>query len=351
MQSTLRPAARVFALILASACLVAGCKKAPEVDATSAASPTDSDAPPAPATQDTPTDSGPADEAAFDIGTLPVSDAALGAFPYLGIPPGYKVDGEERSDFDRVPFWTGDRVEWIEGKVYSTRVLADTGKKFSPIEFQRNVEAMVKQAGGQEIANGKIPRELTKEIGDDPSSTEYVDGLGDIYNYPTQTFVIHRADRDIWVHLCGYTHSAGLLVAETKPFVATAALLPAEALQSALDKQGKVDVQVNFATDKADMLPDSQPQIDQVAALMKQDTALRLAVNGHTDSSGDAAHNKALSEARAASVVAALVAQGIAAARLQPAGFGQERPIADNTSEEGKTKNRRVELVKLTGSP
>lgn len=69
-------------------------------------------------------------------------------------------------------------------------------------------------------------------------------------------------------------------------------------------------------------------------------------VEGYTDNVGAPKSNRSSSEARAKSVVAALVAKGIAAARLTASGFGQERPVADNSTEEGRAKNRRVELVK-----
>ena len=103
---------------------------------------------------------------------------------------------------------------------------------------------------------------------------------------------------------------------------------------------------MNFATDKTDILPDSLPQIEQVAALLKDDPSLKLAVNGHTDNTGDAAHNQQLSEGRAKAVVALLTGKGIEASRLSAAGFGAMQPVADNGTDEGKAKNRRVELVK-----
>ena len=81
---------------------------------------------------------------------------------------------------------------------------------------------------------------------------------------------------------------------------------------------------------------------------MLSDTpALKLSINGHTDNTGDAGHNLQLSEARAASVVAALVDGGIDRTRLQAKGFGQAEPVADNATEDGKARNRRVELVQL----
>jgi len=71
-----------------------------------------------------------------------------------------------------------------------------------------------------------------------------------------------------------------------------------------------------------------------------------VSIEGHTDNVGQAAANKTLSEQRAKSVMAAVVKGGVAASRVSAVGWGQERPIADNRSEEGRAKNRRVEIVK-----
>jgi len=80
--------------------------------------------------------------------------------------------------------------------------------------------------------------------------------------------------------------------------------------------------------------------------MMNSNPDLKIGVEGHTDNVGTPASNKTLSEARAKSVVSAIVAQGIAADRLSPVGFGQDKPITDNNTEEGRAQNRRVELVK-----
>ena len=97
---------------------------------------------------------------------------------------------------------------------------------------------------------------------------------------------------------------------------------------------------------KADIKADGQGVIDEIATALRNTPALKVGIEGHTDNVGAAAPNLKLSEARAQAVMAALVAKGIAAARLSAAGFGQTRPIADNAAEDGRAKNRRVELVK-----
>lgn len=302
----------------------------------------------APGAQATPDDQAAADKG-FDPSSLPVSTAPLGAFPYLALPDGYVTGSTpDVAHFDQVPFWTGDRLEPVEGKVWSAHIDAAPGKTFSDLELERNVESVVTALGGRKVFDGRIPDEAAQKIKDWPRdfAVKYNSGLGDVWNNPAQVFVVHRADREIWIHLCSYQFGGGLLIAETRPLAITASLLPASALKSQIDRTGKVALHVNFATDKTDILPDSQPQIAQVVQLLKDDAALKLAVNGYTDNTGEPAHNRTLSEGRARAVVASITAQGIEAGRLSAAGFGDADPVADNATEEGKAQNRRVELVR-----
>jgi outer membrane protein OmpA-like peptidoglycan-associated protein len=114
-----------------------------------------------------------------------------------------------------------------------------------------------------------------------------------------------------------------------------------------MNKDGYVALDVHFDTAKATIKAESQPLIDEIHKLLKTNAKLRISVEGHTDSTGTPDGNRKLSDERAVSVKAALLAKGIDARRLQSKGFGQDKPVADNHTEEGRAKNRRVELVKL----
>ena len=122
----------------------------------------------------------------------------------------------------------------------------------------------------------------------------------------------------------------------------------AKDLQNGLNATGHVTANgIFFDTDKADLKPESKAALDEIAKLLKEDGSLKIYVVGHTDNQGALAHNMDLSKARAASVVRALETQyGVPAARLTPEGDGPTAPVASNDSEEGRAKNRRVELVK-----
>lgn len=103
---------------------------------------------------------------------------------------------------------------------------------------------------------------------------------------------------------------------------------------------------VLFASNRSDLLPSAQAKLNDVAtALTKQDAESKIVVEGHTDSQGDAGYNQELSQRRAQSVRDYLVSRGIASDRVTSEGFGLSRPVADNSSPEGRANNRRVEIV------
>ena len=104
---------------------------------------------------------------------------------------------------------------------------------------------------------------------------------------------------------------------------------------------------ITFDVGKSTIKPESMGEINRIVKLMTDNPDLKFSVEGHTDSSGNADSNQTLSEARSKAIVGKLVESGISADRLTSAGKGQNNPIADNGSDEGRAKNRRVEFVKI----
>ena len=103
--------------------------------------------------------------------------------------------------------------------------------------------------------------------------------------------------------------------------------------------------QVHFATGSTTILPDSFPMLQEIANLLKANPSIkRMSIEGHTDDRGDAAMNKKLSDGRAASVKTWLAQHGVEGDRLESHGFGEEVPIADNNTADGRAANRRVEF-------
>ena len=115
---------------------------------------------------------------------------------------------------------------------------------------------------------------------------------------------------------------------------------------AALNKDGRIALSIHFDTGKATIKPESQKIVGEIAALLKGNPGLQVSIEGHTDNTGTPQGNKTLSDERAKAVAAAVVAMGVEASRLSAAGWGQDKPVADNATEEGRAKNRRVEVVK-----
>lgn len=133
-----------------------------------------------------------------------------------------------------------------------------------------------------------------------------------------------------------------------KQAMAQEVVASAELFKTGLNTSGHVEVTgIFFDTGKSELKSESQAAIAEVAKLLAADPALKVHVVGHTDNVASLDLNLKLSQARAQAVVQALVAKhGVAADRLNGQGVGPLAPVASNSSEEGRAKNRRVELVK-----
>jgi len=164
---------------------------------------------------------------------------------------------------------------------------------------------------------------------------------------------LSRPEDDVYVSLAVQaqdTSSSGetmLDVIEVKP-MENKELVDAASLAESVSKTGHAAVYgILFDTAKADVKPESDATLKEIAKLLQQDAKLKLYVVGHTDNQGMQDANMDLSMRRANAVILALTSKyGVAAARLKALGDGSSAPVASNDSEDGRAKNRRVELVK-----
>jgi OOP family OmpA-OmpF porin len=140
-----------------------------------------------------------------------------------------------------------------------------------------------------------------------------------------------------------------LNIVELKPMEQRMVVLDAGQMATELSAGGRVAIYgILFDHDKDSMRADSKEQLKEIAAMLAQDAGRRVLVVGHTDAQGSIPYNQDLSLRRARAVAAALTANhGIEAARMIPVGVGMAAPVATNRSDEGRAKNRRVELVDL----
>ena len=217
----------LLALGVAAALLV-GCKKQDEAAAEAAAATTDAsieqaEAPaPETAAPETPDASAAPAVTAFDINKIPVSDAALPAWPYVALPAGYHYYyseelGSRSKDLARVPVWTGGQLLWIEGKTFSDAIRSDEGKTYSKFEVRKNLQQAIEALGGVRIGERSYDEATYKanEKALDDFRQEF-DRIRDAYWYDADadTYVIRRADKAVWVVLQTGNGDGGILVAE-----------------------------------------------------------------------------------------------------------------------------------------
>jgi outer membrane protein OmpA-like peptidoglycan-associated protein len=221
--------------------------------------------------------------------------------------------------FDKVELYTAeDKTIDVEGKTTEINYACDREEGVpSSLQIVRNYTNAMRSLGG-----------------------------GPVYEWDGGvTLKLAKDGREIWVGVdtanAGYYYS--LKVVERGAMTQE---VSASDMMAALQKDGFMALYINFDTGKATIRAESRSNVEQVAALLKQNAGLRLSIEGHTDNVGTPAANKLLSEQRAKAVLDAVVATGVPTGRLAAVGWGQERPVADNRSEEGRAKNRRVELVK-----
>jgi OOP family OmpA-OmpF porin len=279
------------------------------------------------------------------------------------------IDGYDARDYDRYVLALGKpkrdaagnrvaaKTQELEGKV--TRILYRTPGGRSAFEVFRNYEMALEGAGFKTLYkclpaecggyyNFVIPR-LDRSF----KTKTGVVGFGlaaDLHylaaqaNTPTGSAYV-----SLLVGMDNYKKmpTAMLDIIETKEMDTGMVTANAEAIGEGIDKTGHMAIYgIYFDTGSDQIKPESASTLAEITKLLGQKPALRLLVVGHTDNQGGYDMNMDLSSRRAASVVKALVAQGIASSRLRAAGVGYLSPVASNDNEAGRAKNRRLELVK-----
>lgn len=293
---------------------------------------------------------------AFDLESVPVTTKELPAFPYLATPTGLDprtVNTNIELEFDRISVIAGEELRRVEGKILRRNFSMDE-LKWSSLAAHRNYETALKAMGATRVdavhptdekfvaRNGGSESDILKKMS--------IDNLGEREDAEVPGFeqwLLRTPTTNIWMSFYVYGSYVHLLTVEEKALQQVVQALPAAELSSALRKDGHVALYLNFDTDSQVIRPDSLPAVDEVVKLMQGEPGLKLRVEGHTDATGDAGHNRKLSLARARSVVHAIAGKQIAAERLSAIGKGPDQPLADNSSEAGKAKNRRVELVRV----
>jgi OOP family OmpA-OmpF porin len=249
--------------------------------------------------------------------------------PWFSGMPNYFVYDAQDAEFDSYSFFNGKTCNPVEGKEFKrTYSLKDDAQKSSVIQIMRNYSNAIKSMGGTVIYDGA------------PQNADCAEHNG--INMLVGKVV--KDGNEMWVEVASLGGDEYYLTVVVKELMKQD--VTASNMFDALNRDGHVALYINFDTGKSSIRDESRPVIEQVVQMMKDNPELKLSVEGHTDNVGSPASNKTLSEQRAKSVVTALVSEGISAERLSSSGYGQDKPIDDNNTEEGRARNRRVELVK-----
>lgn len=257
--------------------------------------------------------------------------------------PGALIDSHDEKAFDAVDMVVGyvatptariTRQE-VEGRVYKTFYIHQGD--VSALQVMRNYETALRTAGFTTVVTGRVASLPSMEYARDGAlfgafkmmqgdqAAMYVNILIDPnVGEPVSRVVIVEPERMQQVYA-----------------------VDASSLYAGLNAEGRVAVYgINFETARSAVTPDSETVLTQVRQLLQSHPDLRLKIEGHTDNVGAAAANRTLSQQRAEAVRAWLVRNGIAESRLTIEGLGDTRPVAANDTEDGRSRNRRVELVR-----
>jgi outer membrane protein OmpA-like peptidoglycan-associated protein len=251
-------------------------------------------------------------------------DDAEGAkdHPLLSRMPGFYIAEYIAKEFDSVPFRDPKGQESnVEGKYnYIDYLIKEGANAPSAVQIIRNYLNALQKIGGKVVFQT----------------------ADDLY------VRVEKAGAISWVHVGPYNGGDGYIleIVEEKA-MAQQVTADAAALSAELKATGHVAVYgITFDADKADLRPEARAAIAEVAKLLKQDPNLKLFVVGHTANVGSVEAGLKLSQARSAAVVKALIEEyGIQPVRLSAFGAGPYCPVSTNQTEEGRAKNRRVELV------
>lgn len=256
-------------------------------------------------------------------------------------------DYEDYTEYNRIIGMNRSRraeVQVLEGAL--TKLLYNNPKGRSTLELIRNYRSALEARGFQvdyEVSNA---REWILNVRDTNGMTVY----GTDVRYFTGR--LRYQEGTAYVSILVYREGNGfgrtnIHILQTNEMDAGMVGVDPSAMAAELDRTGEVNLKgVFFDTGRYTLRPESDAELDVVAALMAAQPQLTMQVVGHTDSTGSVAGNLTLSAQRANAVVDALIARGVDGSRLSAIGMGSNQPIASNATEAGRAQNRRVMLVR-----
>ncbi len=244
--------------------------------------------------------------------------------------PGFYIS-ECKESFDAIDMIVGyGKKQTIDGLVIKVRYtkMGNTDKKYSRYQLIKNFEDAIVAKGGEKVYVAYKA---------DDSELWFSGG----------TFKMMNEGNTYWVCVKQSSGDASDCEAYTLDIVKIEGMnqdVTANAMFEKVNSGQPLTLYINFETGKSTIKSESQNIINELFIMLTNNPTMKITVEGHTDNVGDSAANKILSEQRATSIKTSLINKGISSDRIQTIGYGQDKPIADNSTENGKAKNRRVEI-------
>jgi OOP family OmpA-OmpF porin len=243
--------------------------------------------------------------------------------PLLTRMPDFRISDYKDIEFDSYRFIGNDKKPVIiEGHKYYIEYRLNSGAaEPGELKIRKNVQDALKKIGGKVVFDDNFNK--------------------------VSTIIVEKDGKETWVEVRSYNNMYRLNIIE-REIMQQEIVADAAAMGNDINSTGHVSVYgIFFDSGKAEIKPESDSAIVQISKLLKSNASLKLYVVGHTDNVGTIDANMKLSKDRADAVVNTLIAKyGIPATRLKSYGVASLAPVASNDTEEGKAKNRRVELVK-----
>ncbi len=275
----------------------------------------------------------------------------IGDFPFVTAPKELIMYNEkdgltEVFNYETMENFTGSNIVTTEGKLG----ILYFSEEFNQKLFDKSFYDYFDKIGAKQLYKGDFPEDekqreqLAKNMWNGKISTY---GLQRQSNTPFAVYAFKNNNKKYVLNIQSNSAQGNVFIMELKDFEQTIKKYSAEQMKTDIDKTGKAILNINFDTDKATLKADGIKIVDEIYALLNTNPNLKISIEGHTDNVGSVARNKQLSTDRANTVMYALAGKGIDIKRLKATGFGSEKPIKANDTEENKEQNRRVELVKF----
>lgn len=282
---------------------------------------------------------------------IPVSKADLGTFPYFKTLNNFYATDSLTIENNRVYFYDGKKYFTIDGMVSSQNLNIKNSNEKTISEFGciQEFDKVISTLGGIKIYAGKLPEEPLKSLaGSDIVALASKSQIAGSAFYGLVEYVIKTPEKEVWVQLVPYTLASKfytlLVVEKTTPLLSLNTNRENRIL-SDLEKSKKAVVHFSFQPDDTALLTDSKDEILSLVGVFQAHPSWKLNLECYSAPVGKPEYTLALTNRRADAIKQELINLGVKSASVETKGFGDQKPLVSNDTEQGRLTNTRVEIV------